>query len=232
MAKGSKAKSAPVADDGVDKVLLNKIASGEVTTVDQAMAFAAGLKYQPQPDGSFNALIEVGGVDINTGRAPVRISEAGKAYLNGGAAVAASPEGTTETFELITNAIPPASKRGNTGGGAPVKYPFDKMELGSSFFVGVSTKLPNPVKTLGSTVSSANMRYATETGQTKQVERAKRDGKKAALDANGAKIMETKTVPIYKFERKFSIRPVKAGIVYGGWTAPADGALITRVAVE
>lgn len=225
MAKSSKAKSAPVAD-GINKELLQSIAEGKVATVDKDMAMAAGLQYQPNP------LIEVGAVDMASGHAPVRISEAGKTYLNGGAAVAVSPEGTTETFDIITNAIPPASKRGNTGGGAPIKYPFDKLELGASFFVGISAKLPNPVKTLGSTVSSANMRYATETGQTKQVERAKRDGKKAALDAAGNKIMETKTVPIYKFERKFSIRPVKAGIVYGGWTAPADGALITRIAVE
>ncbi len=223
MAKSSKNKSAPVAD-GVNKELLSKIASGEVKTVDRDMAMAAGLQF---PSGPL--------IDFNTGQAPVRISEAGAAYLAQGSASASNiaPDGAaTETFDIITGAIPPPSKRGNTGGGAPVKYPFDKLEIGASFFVPISAKLPNPVKTLGSTVSSANMRYAEDTGQTKQVERAKRDGKKAALDTNGNKIMETKTVPVYKFSRKFSIRPVDAGVVYGGWTAPAKGALITRVSVE
>jgi hypothetical protein len=186
------------------------------------MAFAAGLQHQP-------ALIDVGAVDISSGMAPVRINEAGSAYLASAAApVAQAASNGADNFAIITNAVLPPSKRGNTGGGAPVKYPFDKLEIGASFFVAVSEKLPDPVKTLGSTVSSANMRYAHETGETKEVTRAKRDGRKAALDSNGQKIMETKQVPVYKFDRKFSIRGVEAGKTYGGWTAPANGALIAR----
>jgi hypothetical protein len=131
---------------------------------------------------------------------------------------------------VISGAVLPASKRGSgLGGGAPVKYPFDKLEVGGSFFVPISEKLPNPVKTLGSTVSSANMRYAKETGETKEVERAKRGVKnKLVLDANGNKIIEKKIVPVYSFERKFEIRGVEAGKVCGSWTAPATGALIQR----
>ncbi len=225
MAKGSKSKVAPVAD-GIDKDLLAKIASGAVTTVDRDLAMKAGLSHQPP-------LIEVGAVDMASGQALVRISEAGTAYLAAATAPApAASNGGAENFTIITNAVLPPSKRGNTGGGAPVKYPFDKLEVGASFFVPVSEKLPDPVKTLGSTVSSANMRYASETGETKEVTRAKRDGRKAALDSNGQKIMETKQVPVYKFARKFSIRGVEAGQAYGGWTAPAKGALIARIPVE
>ena len=214
--------------DGINRDLLSKIASGEVKAVDRDLAMAAGLQYAV--NGQVTPLIEVGPVDMASGQAPVRISEAGTAYLAAGSAPAASnaPIRDASSFEIITNAVLPASKRGNTGGGAPVKYPFDRLEIGASFFVPISEKLPNPVKTLGSTVSSANMRYAHETGETKEVTRAKRNGKKVALDEHGQKIMETKQVPVYKFDRKFGIRPVKAGEVYGGWTAPASGALIAR----
>ena len=85
------------------------------------------------------------------------------------------------------------------------------------------------MKTLGSTISSANIRYADKIGE-KEVTRAKRGEKnKLVLDANGQKIMETKAVPEYKFNRKFSIRGVEAGKTYGNWTAEANGALIQRV---
>ena len=49
------------------------------------------------------------------------------------------------------------------------------------------------------------------------------------VDDAGNKVKETVTVPVYKQDRKFSIRPVKAGETYGQWQAPADGALIGRV---
>lgn len=139
----------------------------------------------------------------------------------------------TSPYEVITGAVLPASKRGNKGGGAPTVYPFDKLEIGQTFFVPVSEKHPDPVKTLGSTVSSANMRFAKPTGETVKKERTKRgQGNKAVLDAAGNKVKEMVDVPVYKYERKFSIRPVKAGVDYGTWKAPSDGALIARIAVD
>lgn len=234
MAKSSTKKATPtvVVADGIDRTLLAAIGSGTVTEVNREQAMSAGLLY-PNPENP-TPLIEVGAVDMAKGTAPVRITELGTAYLNAEAAPAnvAAAETTAETFGIISGVTLPPSKRGNTGGGAPIKYPFDKLEVGQSFFVPKSAKLPNPVKTLGSTVSSAIMRYATDTGETKQVTRAKREGKKAALDANGEKIMETVTRSVYKFERKFTIRGVEKGVSYGSWTAPEDGAIIARVAVE
>jgi len=54
----------------------------------------------------------------------------------------------------------PKLKRG--GGAGNSKYPFDKMEVGDSFFVA------KEAKTLGGTVSSANKRYAVEVeGETR-----------------------------------------------------------------
>lgn len=202
-----------------------------------AIAHAPGVFYVTKEEGEPLLLHTPPLIEVNTGmidpsnpaKAAARLTVEGVNYLtqNNQKAVDAS----TETFNIISGAVLPPSKRGNTGGGAPVKYPFDKLEIGQSFFVPVSAKLPDPVKTLGSTVSSANMRYAEETGETKQVNRAKRDGKKAALDADGNKIMEVVTRPVYKYSRKFTIRGVKAGETYGNWTATETGALIQRIEV-
>jgi hypothetical protein len=176
---------------------------------------------------------------MDANKAAARATVAGAEYVaNAGdsvSPVAANDASATlvSAFSIITDAALPASRRGAGGGGAPIKYPFDKLEIGQSFFVPVSAEHPNPVKTLGSTVSSANMRYAEETGATREVTRAKRgDGNKALLDAAGNKVTETVKVPVYKYTRKFSIRAVKAGVKYGAWVAPSDGALIARVPIE
>jgi len=217
------AKKGKVVESAVNRELLAAIASGQVTHVNHAQAMEAGLGLQP-------ALIDCAPVDPATGTAQVRINEAGAAYLaNGNAAPVAE---SASNYELISGIELPASKRGAglRGGGAPTKYPFEKMEVGQSFFVPVSAKHPDPVKTLGSTVSSAKLRFAEVVGQ-KSVTRAKRGkGNKLELDAAGNKIMETKQVDVRKFTRNFEIRPVEAGKSYGGWTAPANGAVIARTA--
>ena len=177
-------------------------------------------------------LIEVntGMLDAN-GNAAVRLTPAGaKLVADAAPAQAASGEASKASpYAIISNAVLPPSKRGNKGGGAPTQYPFADLEVGQSFFVPKSDKHPDPVKTLGSTVSSANMRYAVKTGEMKEVSRAKRgEGNKAIL-VDGKKVMEKVQVPVYKFERKFSIRGVEKGKSYGEYVAPADGALIARV---
>ena len=166
-------------------------------------------------------------------KAAARITQAGTNYLRGLNVNTTAPV-TASSFAIMSNIPVPASKKGNfKGSGAPAKYPFDGLEVGQSFFVPASEKVPDPTKTLGSSVSAAQMKYATATGQTKEVERSKRGaGGKAELDAAGNKVMEKKMVPVYKFERKFVIRSIKKGDVLGTWTAENDGALIARVAVE
>ena len=52
--------------------------------------------------------------------------------------------------------------------------------------------------------------------------------RKAAVDAEGNKEMETVELPVYNFTRKFEIRGIEKGKVYGSWTATDDGALIAR----
>ena len=176
--------------------------------------------------------IEVNPSLINhEGKAAARLNEAGKKFLGEhmNTAKPVSDIYKPTAYAIISNAVLPASKRGNRGGGAPTKYPFDNMDIGASFFVPGSNGY-DPVKKLGSTVSSANMRYAEQTGEYKEVERTKRGPRnKKVIDANGETVRELKTVPVYRHTRKVSIRAVEAGKKYGEWTAPSNGALIARV---
>lgn len=92
-------------------------------------------------------------------------------------------------FELQTGiAIPPVAGRGRTGESI---YPFEKMEVGQSFFVAKESK------NLASTISSANARFAEEIpGET----RKNRKGE---------------DVPARRFTRKFVVRTVEENGVKG-----------------
>lgn len=215
----------------VDTGLLAGIASGAVKYISKDDGLPL-LEHNPQ-------LIEVNTNMLDdAGNAAVRLTEAGKKMINGNDMTETITNADVSTvkispYAVISNAVLPASKRGGGKGGAPVVYPFDSLEIGQSFFVPVSDKHKDPVKTLGSTVSSANMRYAIDTGETKTVTRTKRGEKnRAVVDENGNKVQETVSVPVYKYTRRFSIRPVEAGKTYGNWVAPADGALIARVELK
>lgn len=175
--------------------------------------------------------------DPNDGsKIAAHLTDAGAAYLashNGHAKPA------THMFAIETGIVLPKSKRGGGGGGAPTKYPFETMEVGSSFFVAnTDVNKGDAVKTLASAAGSANQRYSEdviENGQvkTKTVTRVKRDNKnKAVKDAQGNNVKETVTIHEKKATRKFVVRPVKGGVQYGSWTAPADGAIVQRVAVS
>ncbi len=214
-------------DKKVDTALLAGIASGAVAYISRDN----GLP-----------LVQAGLVEVNTdildddGNAAVRLTDKGKVMINGSETISTDDVATVSVgakYAVINDAVLPASKRKGGGGGAPVVYPFDSLEIGQSFFVPVSEKHKDPVKTLGSTVSSANMRYAEKTGETKTVIRTKRGPKnRAVLDEAGEKVRETVEVPVYRYTRRFSLRPVEAGKTYGNWIAPASGALIARVPLK
>jgi len=170
------------------------------------------------------------------GEVAAQITDAGRAYLaslapqasqaNNGAA-SAGAKGS-----LISGFVAPAAKRrGNTAGaGAPSKYPFDKLEVGGSFFVGNSeVDKGDAFKTMSATVSSTNRRNSEETGETVTVERAKRgEDKKPILNPDGSKVMETITQKKRKALKHYKIVAVEGGKEYGGWTAPENGAVIIR----
>lgn len=209
--------------------LLSKIIAGQVLYLSQPDAMPL-LQHNP-------ALIEVntGILDPNDGtKAAVRATPAAQEYVNsqsGGQAQQETVEASGSKYEIITNAqLPAARKRGNVAGaGAPTKYPFADMPVGGSFFSADSEhKNGNALKALGSTVSSQNRKYAEETGEFKTVTRAVRDENNKAKMENGKKVTETVQLPVLKYNRKFTIRPVVGGQKYGEWTAPANGALIAR----
>jgi hypothetical protein len=227
MAKSATVRKIESADNNniVNLQLLSEIALGKVRYVAKTPDAEVLLLHNPplieinihEPDPS------------DKSKVACRVTTAGAALLTANQNPVIEKVENKMSYEIIDDAELPPIKRGGGGGGAPTKYPFDALEVGKSFFVPATAKLPNPLKTLGSTISSANHRYAKVTGE-KVVERSKRGARnKLVLDANGNKIMETKNVPTYEFTRKFTIRGVKAGVKYGNWVAPADGALIARV---
>lgn len=213
----------------IDTALLAKVASGEVKFLSAAQGMAMAQHNPP--------LIEVNTAMLDptdNNKAAVRATLAATSYLAANtAAVSQFPTAAVASnYALISNAVlPEPKKRGNSfGSGAPTKYPFADMPVGSSFFSADTEHAKgDAVKALGSTVSSQNRKYAIETGEHKTQKRAKRDeDNKPILDANGNKIIEVVTLPVLKYERKFTIRAVVAGQKYGDWVAPANGALIGR----
>lgn len=223
------AKSAKSVDTGIDKGFLKQIvdatAAGTLIYVGQV---------QGQPLLAHNPpLIEVntGITDPNDGtKVACRSTQAANDYL----AASVSAPAETSKYAIITGAVlPEAKKRGNTSGsGAPTKYPFADLPIGGTFFSANSEHAKgDAVKALGSTVSAQNDKYSEPTGEMKTVTRAVRDPqtKKAKLNPDGSKVTETVELPVKKYNRKFTIRPVQAGKNYGSWTAPADGALVGRI---
>lgn len=225
MAKSAAMRKVESVSETVNLQLLSEIALGKVRYVAKTSDAEVLLLHNPplieinihEPDPSDQTKVKC------------RVTTAGASFLTANQNPVIEKVENKMSYEIIDDAELPPIKRGGGGGGAPTKYPFDQLDVGKSFFVPATAKLPNPLKTLGSTISSANHRYATVTGE-KTVERSKRGARnKLVLDANGNKIMETKNVPTYEFTRKFTIRGVKSGVEYGKWVAPADGALIARV---
>lgn len=174
-----------------------------------------------------------GVVEQGTGKIATKASDAGIAMVNAPAPIAKETAAEeVASYQIFSGVVLPPSKRGGNKAGAPLKYPFDKLEVGQGFFEPISAKMPDPVKTLSSTVSSVNKRYAKPTGETKTVNRTKRGPGNKAVIENGVKVKEQVVVPVTKAERKFVVRVVKAGDKFGDAVMPADGAFVSRVAVE
>lgn len=168
-----------------------------------------------------------------------RALPAAKDYLAANQGSNAAPVGDKPAYQVMTGIeLPKAKRRGNpNGSGAPTKYPFADMEVGAVFFSGNSEhKKGDAVKALGSTVSAYNEKNSEQivengVGKTKTVTRAVRDKdtKKAVIGADGKKVTETVELPVKKYNKKFTIRPVPKGYKSGNWEAPEDGALIGRI---
>jgi hypothetical protein len=143
--------------DKLSRLLASVVAA---TLADAAKPYG----YLPEKDAAElvaanSALVEVNATVKNeAGEVAVHATTAGVTASNEIAAEAAANK-ATETPSLkmddfqIEDAISiPEIKRGGAGA---LKYPFEKLGVGQSFFV--------PGKSIASTVNSANKRYKTET---------------------------------------------------------------------
>lgn len=137
---------------------------------------------------------------------PVRATEAGKtkqAEIDAKALAAATP-----SFTFISG---PALEKTKRAGGRKHKYPFadfpapttgpDGQVITAKIFVPATEAMPNPAKSLSSTVSQASRDYATVTGS------------KPGKDRNQKDIMRN----TYSFSRKFAIIPGEQDGVKGAY---------------
>lgn len=169
--------------------------------------------------------IEVDTSDVVNGEAKAWLTASGVAAVGGNAPASNAPTGG---YQIMSGITLPESKRGFGRTAGPPKYPFASMDVGQFIFIP-NSDTPDAAKKLASVVSNANNKYRTATGASETKTRTKRgEGNKAVLDEAGNKVKETVTVPVYKSDRKFTIRPVSKGVAYGAWTAPDDGAVIAR----
>lgn len=193
--------------------------------------------YVTQPEAqslvSEPQLIEVNKQMIKDNKAACRATAAGIEMVAPTVTIAPVTADATvnggSKFEVMSGMSLPKSKRGGGGGGAPTKYPFDKLDVNQFFFVPATAEKPDPAKSLQSGVASANNKYSKGTGEFETVERTKRgEGNKAVVDAAGNKVKETVQREKRESLRKFVIRPVEAGQTYGQWQCPANGAVVYR----
>jgi hypothetical protein len=107
------------------------------------------MKYEPT-FVTINGEPDAGG-SVNVSATPAGIAASG--------APAPAPAATPSAFLIEDGIAVVESKRG--GGLKSSTYPFADLKPGQSFFVAATEAKPTPAKGLGSTVSSANKRYAS-----------------------------------------------------------------------
>ncbi len=146
--------------------------------------------YAMVPKAEAEKLAAEGLVELNTAmvdgdKIATRATQKGVDSLNTATNATAAPATAAKVEYKIESdvAIPAIAGRGRTGS----TYPFDKLDVGQSFFV------PKAAKNLASTVSSANARFAEVIeGETR-------------VDRKG------NTVPKTKQTRSFIVRSVEGG---------------------
>lgn len=191
-----------------------KKTAATVAVIGLAEIVAAGANGMFVPESVYAPLVEAGLVEINpgmtdeNGNVATRATQKGVESLDSAATVAdnatsatAATAATGETQKVktmfkIEDSIPVPTISGRGCGGNV--YPFDRLEVGQSFFVANSEDKPNAAKSLASTVSSATARYAvaSEDGATKT-------NKKGEV------------VPVMVETRKFVVRSVEENGVKG-----------------
>lgn len=211
MSKKPKTPAAPA----LDRELLTRIVAA---TNAGSCLFTTVEQHKPLVEHPGGALVIVNPAIVdpaNSAAIGTVASDLGKVFVNTPIPADPPQAENKSTYTIIKGAsLPPVTRRGSSSG--VTVYPFDTMDVGDAFFVAATAERDNPAKSLASTVSSANMRYATE-----------------KKNPDGTLVMRTtrkgNTVPAVDFVRQYIARSVKSGQVYGLFTAPADGALVQRM---
>lgn len=182
---------------------LNKAALALLAVIVSATQSEAGFAYASAKDAKqlvAEGLVEQNeGMSNEAGEFATRATQEGIAAMNTPESNTNTNEGATasaavSSFAVIADIPMPGASR---GGRSSETYPFDKLEKGQSFFVQATESKPNPAKSLASTVTSANERYAEEIeGETRQ----NRKGN---------------TVPATRQIREFAVRTVADGAPWG-----------------
>jgi hypothetical protein len=131
------------------------------------------------------------------------------------------------SFEIIDGLDLGRQRRGGRDG-AP-RFPIEKLLPGQSFFVAASDRIKDPLKTLGSAVSAAKMKYATQVGKEVRTLPKRGEKNKLLLDDNGNRILESREVAVFEYSRRFMLRGVSAGQMVDKWQAPCKGCLVQRI---
>lgn len=126
----------------------------------------------------------------------------------------------TPAFTIADNVeIPAITGRGRAS--AATVYPFEHLAVGQSFFIPNDEKRPDAAKSMASTVSSANARYAEGTGVMVAIKLkvyAKDADGKIVKDAEGKRMLTGEvdsTREETRATRKFELRAVADGAKWG-----------------
>lgn len=171
-------------------------------------------------------LVELASPDADAeGNVQVRATAAGiaKAAETADAPAPTAPKTNFDVVDIPADIMTAANekRRSNRGGGE--KYPFGGLEVGKGFFVAETEKMPDPAKSLASTVSSATARYAEEETDaegnvvTKMVNvktYATDEAGKRVKDAEGHFVVESEAEeakPVMVNTRVFKLVPADGG---------------------
>jgi hypothetical protein len=169
---------------------LNMVALAAIVNAGEAGTYA--------PISEIQGLADAGFVEINTslvdggGNLAVRATASGIAKMS--APVPAPVSTGFAIADVPADILTAAAEKRRAGRSGGEKYPFDALEVGKGFFVPSTEKMPEPAKSLASTVSSATARYAEETAEDETVNvktyATGEDGKRVK-DADGHFVVES-----------------------------------------
>jgi hypothetical protein len=194
---------------------------------------AGGYLYLTDDDAA--PLVAAGLAEVNPNLKDSDGNEAIRATEAGLEAMPASPEATTSStvsVKIRTGIVVPARTR--AGRGREEKYPFSTLNVGDGFHIPVTADMPQPWKTLQSTISSANARFAVEKKdshgnvimESKQISKAQRDSNNNVIkgpDGKMFRVTVTESLPVLEYQRRFTVFRAPDGDPDG------PGAIVTRI---